>query len=88
MNFKIEILESFLPSKERILMDMCMKSRFVISENDVLAKHYSLIDAEIEEYGDFVVSTQWRIKGTPRDRFDPRTAIEVVLSHPKGLRGF
>lgn len=34
------------------------------------AKHYSLIDAEIEEYDDFIVSTQWRIKNTLRDRFD------------------
>ncbi|MGB5157384.1 hypothetical protein [Desulfobacterium sp. N47] len=39
-----------------------MKSPFLISESDVLAKHYSLIDKEIETYNDFIVSTQWRVK--------------------------
>nr|CBX30554.1 unknown protein [uncultured Desulfobacterium sp.] len=57
-----EKLESFLISKEKILLDACMKSPFLISESDVLAKHYSLIDKEIETYNDFIVSTQWRVK--------------------------
>ena len=70
MNGKIEILESLLISKEKILMDICMKSYFHISESDVLAKHYSLLDAEIEKCTDFIVSTQWRVKDTPRCRFD------------------
>lgn len=49
MNGKIEALELFLLEKEKVLMDKCMQSPFIISENDVLAKHYSLIDAEIEK---------------------------------------
>jgi len=69
MNSKNEMLESFLISKENILMDNCMKSPFIICESDVMAKHYSLLDSEIEKYNDFVVSTQWRVKGT-RGRFD------------------
>ena len=70
MNRRIDALELFLMEKEKLLMDKCMKSPFIISENDVLAKHYSLIDAEIEKYNDFIVSTQWRVKGTVRSRFD------------------
>lgn len=70
MNSKVETLDSFLIEKEKALMDKCMTSPFIISENDVLAKHYSLIDAEIENYNDFIVSTQWRVKDTVRSRFD------------------
>lgn len=47
-----------------------MKSPFIISESDVLAKHYSLLDSEIEKYNDFIVSTQWSVKGPKRGRFD------------------
>ena len=64
-----EKLESFLLSKEILLMDNCLKSQFIISENDVLAKHYSLIDAEIEKYHDYIVSSQWTIDGI-KGRFD------------------
>lgn len=70
MNSKVEALETFLMEKEKTLMDKCMTSPFIISENDVLAKHYSMIDAEIEHYNDFIVSTQWRVKDTVRSRFD------------------
>lgn len=69
MNNKIEELESFLLSKENLLMDHCMKSRYIISESDVEAKHYSLIDAEIEKYHDFIVSTEWTIEGI-KGKFD------------------
>ncbi len=69
MNNKIEALESFLESKEYLLMDHCIKSQFIVSENDVLAKHYSLIDPEIEKYHDNIVSTQWTIDGVS-GRFD------------------
>jgi hypothetical protein len=70
MNGKVDALESFLMEKEKVLMDKCMTSPFIISENDVLAKHYSLIDAEIGKYKDFIVSTQWRVRDTVRNRFD------------------
>lgn len=70
MNSKSETLESFLISKERVLMDVCVRSQFIVSETDVLAKHYSLIDAAIQDHDDFIVSTEWRIKNTLRDRFD------------------
>ncbi len=69
MNSKNEELESFLMLKEKLLMDKCMKSEFIISETDVSAKHYSLIDAEIEKYYDFIVSTQWTIDGI-KGKFD------------------
>lgn len=69
MNRINERLELFLMSKENMLMDNCMQSQFIISENDVLAKHYSLIDAEIEKHHDFIVSTQWTIDGI-KGRFD------------------
>ena len=70
MDGKIELLESFLKEKEKILMEQCMKSPFLISEHDVMAKHYSLLDVEIEKYNDFIVTTQWRVRGTVNNRFD------------------
>lgn len=38
-----------------------MKSPFLISESDVGAKHYALIDSEIERYSDYIVSSEWRV---------------------------
>jgi hypothetical protein len=70
MHSKIESLESFLLSKEKLLMDNCMKSQYIISECDVAAKHYSLLNAEIEKDHDFIVSTEWTISGTQRKQFD------------------
>lgn len=69
MNSKIESLESFLQSKENALMESCMKSQYIISESDVETKHYSLLDAEIEKYHDFIVSTEWTIEGI-KGKFD------------------
>lgn len=69
MNGKIEELESFLQSKEELLMDQCMKSQYIISESDVAAKHYSLLDADIEQCHDFIVSTEWTIEGI-KGKFD------------------
>jgi hypothetical protein len=63
-----EKLELFLISKEKILLDTCMKSPFLISESDVGAKHYALIDSEIERYSEYVVSTEWRVYTPPQFR--------------------
>jgi len=63
-----EKLESFLISKERILLDACMKTSFLISESDVGAKHYALIDSEIERHSQYIVSTEWRVYTPPEFR--------------------
>jgi hypothetical protein len=43
MNSINEKLESLLMSKEKILIDKCMKSQFIISENDVLARNVAIL---------------------------------------------
>jgi len=68
MNRRINALELFLSEKENTLMDKCMKSPFIISENDVLAKHYSLIDAEIEKYEDCYHRQKIRPKSPDKKR--------------------
>jgi hypothetical protein len=68
MNNMDERFESFLISKEQILLDTCMKSPFLISESDVGAKHYALIDSDIERYGEYIVSTEWRVYSPPKFR--------------------
>ena len=45
-----------------------MKSPFLISESDVGAKHYALIDSEIERYSEYIVSTEWRVYTPPQFR--------------------
>ena len=54
-------LESFLVSKENILLETCRKSPFLISESDVGAKHYALIDSEIDKFSEYIVSSEWRV---------------------------
>lgn len=68
MNSIDQKLESFLISKENILLETCMKSPFLISESDVGAKHYEFIDSEIEKYTEFIVSTEWRVNTPPELR--------------------
>lgn len=68
MNYMDKNLESFLISKEKDLLKTCKESKFLISESDVGAKHYSLIDSGIEGYNDYIVSSEWRVNTPPKFR--------------------
>lgn len=63
LNTRNEDMELFLAEKERLLMEKCVRSQFIVSESDVGAKHYALIDAGLEQHPEFIVSTEWTILG-------------------------